>query len=803
MNILFFLLSCYKHVKILEEMKEVEFSTPIDQSYCSVLETEIELRPQKYVGDKYYTPKTMSESKNRLVADVSLPSDSQITSLQIIPRAELNGAKVNLSLIPTALENKEGNALEISMVKTLSSQLSDDFNTKDMVEFPILSNDNLSSKRRRLRIYNNDPFVFRIEVDSQNLKELLKVCNGVEGCPIKVQTVYKNRYPESLFKVMQSLDEDMLSLDAYLNEQANGKKANFTPPNKTTNSINNVKNNYARCLTKEERQILNDIQASFEQFIVTSQKLWVNGQFEIVSSKTTIASFENNLSYINDNIVNVIDSTRKIEFIDIYNSVNVPHLYEQLTASQTLFDYDQKLDKKSFYLGDNLGWACWVFAQPTNSHSKCYKSMKSLNDLSIEKKLPISQIAADKIDIIRNFMTLHNEGKYPLKLETFAGVEILRYSKFEEEKNRLCYGSGSTIPSKDIYQDEQSLLNSVVATTIVHNYHEFEDWSLKIKPILRFVCKKEDISVPTIDINLMEKELQKMDRLSALHDFLEPWLSLQNSLQTDLTKNVDIMNMIEERIGGVVRIVHVRAIELTGQFRSPTEYREQFCNMKAHSLMRDMLKESRDKIVPSVNDKYSSMIRSRMLEHGVDNTLKEIGASVCSVNQEDSFFDCLPKIEIDLSNKMNSGCEQSKCIRFKQDVEALKKRSSSDKCFNVTGNVECVVPVVYPSSGIVSDAPWQNTGEKQIGTQCFQCMDGENVSIKLSKQGFAGDRYIIYSASSFKVNGNTSSTGNCKTVKQKDINNSCSTKILSTSGSVYTFDLMPLSDYQCFYIEGI
>ena len=82
--------------------------------------------------------------------------------------------------------------------------------------------------------------------------------------------------------------------------------------------------------------------------------------------------------------------------------------------------------------------------------------------------------------------------------------------------------------------------------------------------------------------------------------------------------------------------------------------------------MQDMLKKQREYVLPGVNKRYVTMVQKRMLRNGVDATLKELGSNICSIDQEDSFFDCNPALVMDLSKEMSTGCDQSKCTTFKK-----------------------------------------------------------------------------------------------------------------------------------------
>ena len=53
-------------------------------------------------------------------------------------------------------------------------------------------------------------------------------------------------------------------------------------------------------------------------------------------------------------------------------------------------------------------------------------------------------------------------------------------------------------------------------------------------------------------------------------------------------------------------------------------------------------KKQREYVLPGVNKRYVTMVQKRMLRNGVDATLKELGSNICSIDQEDSFFDCNP-----------------------------------------------------------------------------------------------------------------------------------------------------------------
>jgi|TARA_R110000851_G_scaffold216988_1_gene369882 hypothetical protein len=99
-------------------------------------------------------------------------------------------------------------------------------------------------------------------------------------------------------------------------------------------------------------------------------------------------------------------------------------------------------------------------------------------------------------------------------------------------------------------------------------------------------------------------------------------------------------------------------------------------------------------------------------------------------------------------------------------------------------------------------APWRNTGVSLI----TGIVKGNN-DCTLIKEGFCGDRFVFYSDKPFKINGNESSFGSCKTVpaeqKEKLGGSECHTKTFKTSGSRVLFDLAASEDDQYILIEGI
>ena len=102
------------------------------------------------------------------------------------------------------------------------------------------------------------------------------------------------------------------------------------------------------------------------------------------------------------------------------------------------------------------------------------------------------------------------------------------------------------------------------------------------------------------------------------------------------------------------------------------------------------------------------------------------------------------------------------------------------------------------------EAPWRNSGAYEI----TGIVKGMNEG-KLMKQGFAGDRYVIYSDKPFKINGNASAEGSCKTLtseqKKKlgvdaDI---CQKKKIKASASGAKLLIDATEDNQYMLIEGI
>ena len=810
-------LGCYKQVKIQETLEL--YSDFRDEQYCTTLEAQVELRPQKYVGDKLYTPRSTAQGKTRLVADIIVPFGSHVSSLEFTPSQSLSGATVMVALVPTANEQQEGVAKKIMIQQQLADSLGDTVADNTAVHLPIFGGNQLSPKRKRLRARFKEDFVFRVEIeaaDQRSRDELLMQCkNSFEGCPFKVHTTHRENYDKQLRAILSAMNTDLTALDKYLDKKAAGQSAKPPRSYETLAAIDKVGINYSDCLQSSDVIALTGLKEDFKAFAQQTEKLW-NGQgFHIVDSKKKLEALKDRSEYLQDSGVAIKipsafgQSSKKFvgSFESLYSPNHVPHLYEQIEASQKLWDHDNQSSTRGLYTGDNLGWACWMFAQPEplgSSNSKCYDKMLSLNQIANEKRVPITQIAAEKGEAITDFLEMQKNEQYPLALELFSGVTLLRYSELDSPRNRLCYGSGSTIPSRNQTSDENDLLSLVESVKLVSTEVEFSDWAQKITPVLRYVCDTQDIKVPQLNSITIEKTLAEMDTLADLHDYLDKWLMMESDIKELLPEGSAVVFEVEDRIAQILTLVGERASTVVWKFSTPEEYRNQFCNEKAHVLMKDMLKKSREFVVPSVNSRYVMMIQKRMLRNGVDKTLKEIGTDVCLVDQEDSFFDCNPALVMDLSKEMSTGCNQSKCTTFKKDVETLKTRSASDQCLAVTGDVVCKAPTIYPNVGLINvEAPWRNTGTKQIGKACFQCVNGKSVSVKLNKQGFAGDRYVIYSGSSFKVNGNSSSTGSCKTVKQKGIGKSCSTKTFKATGSTYTFDVSPNSDQQCFYIEGI
>ncbi len=116
------------------------------------------------------------------------------------------------------------------------------------------------------------------------------------------------------------------------------------------------------------------------------------------------------------------------------------------------------------------------------------------------------------------------------------------------------------------------------------------------------------------------------------------------------------------------------------------------------------------------------------------------------------------------------------------------------------------------SGGDVSaiKAPWRNIGAYEI----TGIVMGMNEGI-LIKQGFAGDRYVIYSDKPFKINGNASSEGSCwqLELEQKkklgvvdgDESVICHKKVFYVRGNIYESKLLidATEDNQYMLIEGI
>jgi len=806
---LLLLIGCYKQVSIYQEMQSVR--GPLQQGqYCSQLESPLNFRPQKYTGDKLYQTKTEGVGNRRLIADVAVPFGSNVSSLQIIPRAEWNGAQIFVSLLPTQLEYKENMATEISISQKLADNLPQNFTSSNAVDIQILPEGRLSQRRRELRSIGKDPFVFRIEIGSSNQEELIQTCSGTLGCPLQIKATYRNNYNGSLQMLSNAMYDDLAELDKYLVERASSKQV-FPPKGvQTPEAIQDIKQNYGSCLTQADTTVLDSIENNFEKFYREVLQVWNNQGFDIVNTRETIETLRSHDSYLAMHGVAVSEGEysqhselNATTFSTLYAPQRFPHLYEQVEASQQMWDYEKEIDNRSRYLGDNIGWACWLFAQPKDIRSTCYDKMLSLQQLAVEQQVSVVDIAAKQVKQIQSFSEQQRESQYPLSIDTFSGLKLLRYSTIETPRHRLCYGYNSSIPSKNKMNDEKVLLSSIKKTGVIKNAQDFQTWVDSAIPVLQYICDTADITVPTIDQQTLTKELGKIDTLADLHDFLNPWLVLRKSIDSALPNEQILRTTIHQRIQEVIFLVDDRAESLLQRFSTPQEYKKMFCNDKAHVLMQDMLSKSRGSVIPSVNSRYSRMVQRRMLNHGVEATLSEIGGGSCAVNDTSSFFDCNPALVIDLSKEMNTGCNQSKCQTFKKDVEALKKRSESDACLDVTGNIVCNPPTIYPQSSLSVEAPWRNTGTTKVGQACFQCVSGQTVTVQLNKQGFAGDRYVLYSNKSFSVNGNDSSVGSCKTVKEKDIPKNCNKRIFKVSGSASSVYLVPASDKQCFYIEGI
>ena len=124
-----------------------------------------------------------------------------------------------------------------------------------------------------------------------------------------------------------------------------------------------------------------------------------------------------------------------------------------------------------------------MFAQPEGlgyKNSKCYDNMKSLTELAQEKGVPVTQIATEKVEIITDFLKCKSKISTLWHWSYSLASTLLRYSPLDSPRNRLCYGSGSTIPSRNQTGDENALLRLVETVKLVSTETEFSDWAKRL-----------------------------------------------------------------------------------------------------------------------------------------------------------------------------------------------------------------------------------------------------------------------------------------------------------------------------------